>query len=247
MSWHLGRMVGFDLETTGIDPEVDRIVTACVVRVGADQPTYCTAWFADPGVEIPEAAAKVHGITTERARAEGQPAAEAVAEVVAALAEAVRDGVPVVAMNASFDLTLLDREARRHGVQPLTDIIGDSLRVLDPLVLDKEVDRYRRGRRTLGALCAHYGLALENAHSADADASAACQLVRRLAGRWPQLRGMQLDVLHRSQVGWAARQAYSLADYMQGVGRAADAARVRPEWPLVPVPAQRIVERGSDL
>ena len=42
-------------------------------------------WLADPGVEIPLQASAVHGITTERARAEGRPAAEVVAEIVAAL------------------------------------------------------------------------------------------------------------------------------------------------------------------
>src|SRR5688500_20167479 len=85
MSWHLGRLCGFDLETTGVDVEADRIVSACVVQCGGGHPTQSATWMADPGIEIPEGAAKVHGITTERARAEGRPAAEVVEQVVAAL------------------------------------------------------------------------------------------------------------------------------------------------------------------
>ena len=45
---------------------------------------------------------------------------------------------PVVAFNASFDLTLLDAELRRHGCPPCRERIGRQVRVvLDPLVLDR--------------------------------------------------------------------------------------------------------------
>ena len=53
----------------------------------------------------------------------------------------------------------------------------DALRpVLDPRVLDKHIDPYRRGGRKLTDLCAHYKVALDGAHSADADAIAACRV-----------------------------------------------------------------------
>ena len=51
-------------------------------------------------------------------------------------------------MNAPFDLTLLDRELRRHRAASLSHYLGQNpLRVLDPRVLDKHLDRYRKGRR----------------------------------------------------------------------------------------------------
>lgn len=238
MSWHLGRLAGFDLESTGVDVEQDRIVTACVVHCGGKQPTQPFNWMADPGVEIPEGAAKVHGITTERARAEGRPAAEVVEQVVAALAESVAEGLPVVAMNASFDLTMLDREARRYGVQPLTDIVGEGLRVIDPRVLDKQVDQRRKGQRTLTALCQHYQVPLDGAHSADADAIAACRVAWRLGSTVPQLGEMSIDDLHQAQIKWAESQGRSLAAYFRRTpGKEAWADGVRTEWPLIP--AQR--------
>ena len=70
-------------------------------------------WLADPGVEIPEQASAVHGITTERARTEGRPAADVVAEIIAAIRAVFARGVPLVVYNAPYDLTLLD--ARRVG------------------------------------------------------------------------------------------------------------------------------------
>jgi len=235
MTWHTGRLCGFDLETTGTDVEQDRIVTACVVQVGAGQPTASETWLADPGVEIPEGAAAVHGITTDRARAEGRPAPEVVEQVVTALTACVLSGQPIVAMNASFDLTTLDREARRHGVQPLTEIVGGDLRVIDPRVLDKKVDRYRRGGRTLTNLCRTYRVQLDGAHSADADAIAACRVAWRLGATQPQLAAMDLEALHRAQVDWAREQAKSLADYFRRTpGKEHEAESVRDDWPLIP-------------
>ncbi|MFB6787641.1 3'-5' exonuclease [Streptomyces olivaceus] len=237
-AWFEGRLAGFDLETTGVDVETDRIVTACVVQCGGGNPTQSATWMADPGVEIPEGAAKVHGITTEQARAEGWPAAEVVEQVVAALAECVLAGLPVVAMNASFDLTMLDREARRHGVQPLVDIVGGDLRVVDPRVLDKAVDKFRRGGRKLEDLCRTYDVALDGAHSADADAIAACRVAWRIATKEPRIGGASLEQLHGWQVEWARQQAESLREYFARTpGKESWADGVRTEWPFIP--AQR--------
>lgn len=235
MSWHIGRLAGFDLETSGVDVESDRIVTACVVHVGAGQPVQAATWLANPGIEIPEEAAKVHGITTAKAQAEGRPAAEVVAEVTAALADAARAGVPIVAMNASFDFTLLDREARRHGVKALFDYVDAIPMVIDPRVLDKVVDRYRRGGRTLTDLCEHYRVPLDGAHSADADAIAACRVAWRIGQLHPRIGGMPLDELHEQQVAWAREQAESLAAYFRKTpGKEEWADGVRTEWPLIP-------------
>lgn len=237
MSWHLGRLAGFDLETTGVSPESDRIVTACVVQCGGQQPTASATWLADPGVDIPAAAAAVHGITTERARAEGRPAGEVVEQVVAALAQVALDGIPIVAMNASYDLTMLDREARRYGVQPLVDLVGGELRVIDPLVLDRQLDRYRRGRRTLTDLCRTYQVPLDGAHSADADALAACRVVWRIGQQQPELAAASLDFVHGKQAEWAREQAESLAAcFRRTPGKEHQADSVRGDWPLIPAP-----------
>jgi DNA polymerase III epsilon subunit-like protein len=141
-------------------------------------------------------------------------------------------------MNAAFDLTMLDREARRHGIKPLADVVGDDLRVVDPRVLDKKIDPYRRGSRKLEDLCRHYQVALDGAHSADADAIAACRVAWRIAVQEPRIGEAPLSALHVWQVSWAREQAESLAEYFRRTpGKESWADGVRTEWPYIP--AQR--------
>lgn len=217
----------FDLETTGVNTREARIVTACLARVDASGSVLAeTAWLADPGVEIPIQAQRVHGVSTEVARRDGRPAAEVVAEVNDAVLASLRQGIPVVAYNASYDFGVLRAECRRHGVPP----IGDPSPVVDPLVIDKEVDRYRKGKRTLSAACEFYGVPLDDAHNASADAIAAGLVAIALARRYPDQLSMTAMELHLKQQDWARRQEDSFADYMRRSGRADFTPRYG--WPL---------------
>ncbi len=212
-SWHHELGV-FDLETTGVDVETARIVTAHVGLLDRDGTiVHRRDWLVDPGVEIPEGAVAVHGVTTERARAEGMPPAEAVAGIVSALSGLFAAGTPVVAYNAPYDFTLLDREARRHGVAPLRSP-GP---IIDPLVIDKFVDKYRRGKRTLTVTATHYGVALTEAHDAGADAVAAGRLAQALARRHADTLAIEAAELHLKQVDWCREQAEDFQAYMRRV------------------------------
>ena len=205
----------FDLETTGIDVDTCRIVTAHVGVLGASgEVLERREWIVDPGVEIPTAASLIHGVTTERARLDGQAAPTAVAEIVAALTEVAGRGLPIVAYNASYDLSLLEREAIRYGIVPLP---GPGP-VIDPLVIDKAVDRYRRGKRTLTAAAEHYGVALPNAHDAGADAVAAGRVAQAIARAYPELAAIAVAELHARQVGWCREQAESYQAWRRANG-----------------------------
>ena len=232
MSWHTGRLAAFDIETTGVDPEVDRIVTAAVSVVGGDLPAEDHSWLVNPGIDISAGAAAVHGITNERARTEGQSPDVAIGEITAVLADQLLQSVPVVAFNARFDLTILDREARRNELRPLLDRVGglDGMLVVDPYVIDKHVDQFRRGSRILEAACEHYGVSLTGAHSANADALATAQLAFALGANFFELRDIDIRELHHEQIAWAAEQAASLEKYFRQQGRN---ARVEGAWPIV--------------
>jgi DNA polymerase III epsilon subunit-like protein len=236
MSWHLKRMGAFDLETTSANPEEARIVTACIVQVGGDTAPSPANWVADPGVEIPEEAAGIHGYTTERARAEGRPAAEVIEEITAALGQVLQHGIPIVAMNARYDITVLDRECRRHGIPTLLDRYVDNViwPVIDPYVIDKQVDKYRKGKRNLTALCEHYKVRLDGAHDSAADAIAAARVAWRLGSVFPQLAAMDIEALHHAQITWAAEQAASLQEYFR---KKDPDAVVEGAWPLIPFKA----------
>lgn len=217
----------FDLETTGVDVSSDRIVSAHVGLLAADGTAReSRSWLADPGIEIPEGATAVHGITTAHARTHGRLAADVVAEVIEALQRMFDAGTPVVAYNAPYDFSLLKYEALRHGIRP----IADPSPVIDPLVLDKAHDRFRRGKRTLEVVAAHYAVALVGAHDAAADAIAAGRVAQALARRY-ELTG-PADELHTQQIGWARAQAESLTEYFISVGRLDPAESLDGAWPI---------------
>ncbi|MGC0418337.1 exonuclease domain-containing protein [Embleya sp. AB8] len=233
MSWDV--MCGVDLETTGLDPERDRVVTAAVVHYGAGGRSFdeCT-WVADPGVEIPAEATAVHGYTTDAVRESGLPAGQVVAEVVAELVDAARQGLPIVVMNAAFDLTLLDREAERYGLESLTDL-ATRICVLDPRVLDRFVDQYRPGPRRLADLCSQYQVTHDGAHDACADAVAACAVTEAIGRENSWLPEAPLYEVHEAQVRWAATQQESLRNYFHRMpSKAHLAPGVRTDWPVIP-------------
>jgi DNA polymerase-3 subunit epsilon len=210
-SW-FSRLAVFDLETTGIDIETSRIVSAHVGVLNSDGVLLERwDWLADPGVDIPEQATAVHGITTARARAEGRPAAEVVAEIVATLSALLEQGIAVTIYNAAYDLSLLNREALRHGVEPL----ASPSPIIDPLVLDKAVDKYRKGKRTLEAAALFYGVDLTDAHDAAADAVAAGRVAQAMVQRYRAQLAVNPQLLHSQQVTWFASQAASFQDYMR--------------------------------
>ena len=206
------RLAVFDLETTGVDVTTCRIVTAHVGVIGPDGSVESSRqWLADPGVLIPDSATDVHGITTMRARAEGRAAREVVAEVLAALRDLLTAGLPLVVYNAVYDLSLLHHEALRHGLEPIVDPSP----VVDPLIMDKFVDRYRPGKRTLTATTEQYGVLLDGAHDASADAIAAGRLAQALARRFPAAFGCTARELHEAQTRWARRQAEDFTEWMR--------------------------------
>jgi DNA polymerase-3 subunit epsilon len=224
-AWWEGPLVAFDLETTGPDPEDARIVTAHASLVEADGTAEDRLdLLVDPGVQIPAGATAVHGVTTERARAEGVPAADGVAMVARALGAWQDQGIPLVAFNAYYDFTVLDRECTRYGLDRFVPAV-----VVDPFVLDKQLDRYRKGKRTLAACCEVYGVTLDDAHEASADAIAAVHVVRAMGARAPF---PPAERLHAAQIGWRAEQCAYLADYFARQGKPQD---VRGEWPVLPV------------
>lgn len=234
--WAVGPLLGFDTETTGVDPVSDRLVTAALVsrgprRAGGAREQEVLTWLADPGVEIPAAAAAVHGISTERARAEGRPIEEVLEEVAARLAAAMSAGTPVVAFNGAFDLTLMEAELARHGLATLRERLGRGLGpVLDPLVLDRAVDRYRRGKRRLADMCAVYGVTVDDAlHTAEVDVAATLDVLEALALAHPELARMGVDELVPFQAAAHRTWAESFNDFLRRKGRTPDAD---PAWPV---------------
>jgi DNA polymerase-3 subunit epsilon len=203
-------MSAFDVESTGKDPDDARIVTATLVTIEPGTEPVVKAWLADPGVDIPDEAAGIHGITTEHARQFGRPAREVIDEVRLALADAWFTG-PVIAYNASYDLTVVTREVARHHKTPF-EVAGP---VIDPYIIDKALDRWRKGSRKLTEVCAHYGVRLDGAHNATEDALAAARVAWKQARIYPtQVGHVTPAELHEMTAGWFTEQQLRFADHL---------------------------------
>lgn len=235
MSWLEETMVGFDTETTGVSTSQDRIVTAAILT-RTDGDTTVRTWLIDPGVEIPARATEVHGISTEHARTHGVQPADALEEIASVLAAAMGAGFPVVAFNAQFDLTILENELARHGLPSLASRIpaGSISPVVDPLVLDRHLDRWRRGPRKLINMCEHYGVSVvaDDLHAADADVAATLDLLPAMAQRHRALATIDLADLQGQQIEAHRVWATEFASWLRSKGRTDDLPQ--PEWPVVP-------------
>lgn len=232
----------FDLETTSPDPLEARIVTAFVgiMDTASGEIVERWSWLVDPGVEIPTGASDIHGITTERARAEGMDAKAATFEISQRLEIIARRSIAIVIMNAVYDITVLDRETERHwpGMRPLVDgawefdgkpwdgpdaepwaVPGVRFRaftppvIFDPMVFDRAIDKYRAGSRKLVDLAVHYGVPVEtNAHDAEADCRMAGRVAIKLLGH-ARLADLSLSEVHDKLVPTKRAQAADLAHF----------------------------------
>ncbi|WBT09821.1 3'-5' exonuclease [Corynebacterium sp. SCR221107] len=215
-------VLSFDLETTHSDPFRARIVTSALVRIDASG-VHPYEMLADPGVDIPEEATRVHGITTEYARAHGRPHDEVLAETVSIIRKAWEDGLTLIVFNAAYDLTVV------------RELSGDFLvtgPVFDPYVIDKALDPYRRGKRTLSDQCQHYGVRIDNAHEATSDALAAARIAWVQAKKHyvTDIEEKSLNELMEYQAVEYFKSQTSLKSYLEGQGR--DASSVNTSWPL---------------
>lgn len=236
MTWHTGALCAIDAETTGVDIESDRVVTwsRWIIDPAAGTKVH-SGWLLDPGIDIPAEASAIHGITTEHARDRGQDPASAVREIAGDLLHWSEQGSTVVAYNAPFDLTLLHRECLRYGHHREAAGVAALRPVVDPLVIDKALDQYRKGGRKLVDTARHYGVQLseDDAHGSAADSLAAARIAYVIAERYPHIGRMPATELHALQAEWKPKQAASLQRYLR---RTKPDTVVSPHWPFTPAP-----------
>lgn len=202
----------FDTETTGVDVDAARIVTASIaVLDSSGAVTERHDWVIDPLIEIPAAAAAVHGITTEIARETGMQPHVGIEQMHGVLRNLFDRGLAVTAYNAPYDFSILAREAKRYSLSP----IEAPYPVIDPMIIDKQLDRYRRGKRTLTATIEHYGISIGQAHDAGEDAIAAGRLAQKLAAQFVNELPSDVEELFNLQRRWAAEQASSFQEWMR--------------------------------
>jgi len=266
--WLIGKpFATWDLETTGVNVETDQIVTGSITVLSPGEPT----WLLDTGSwlaavkHIPAEASAVHGITTDFAQANGEPPFDVIRSIREALGDLLSGHMAIAGMNLAFDFTILDRECRRWGLPPLTDLN----RVIDVYVIDKWLDPYRPGGRKLTDMVQFYGVRHDGAHDSTSDAIAAARIAYRMAlvtrtehyqlkefyktvgrrrpeeiaDRWTELATMDPTILHQAQIGWRQEQQGSLAEYLRAKGN--PDPDCDPHWPIKPLPRGKETDDGS--
>lgn len=180
-------LCGFDSETTGVDVydvENTKIVSfSMILEETPDSPPKIREWLLNPGIEIPEGASDVHGITTEYAREHGMDYRTGLQEIANALWFTIKSGITLTAYNGSFDITLVRNQIEHHGIE-FDESMWYTFQMIDPLVMDKVIDPFRRGKRTLGVVAGLYGYNLEDAHEATADVLATLFLARKMLPKY---------------------------------------------------------------
>lgn len=224
------RRIGWDTETTGPDPTTDRIVTAAVIIRGGNLPDAAHTWLINPGIDIPTEASDIHGITTAKAQAEGQDPKIALNGIAELLTAALSWRSPVVAFNTSFDWTVLHHDLARNGLPTIADRLNgaDPVTLLDPHVIDKQVDRYVKGSgmRKLKSTAARYDIEITNWHTADA----ALSIAEAQFDIYSALQNYTPEGLYAAQQQWRAEQQAGL----QARFRKTDPTAVcETAWPLI--------------
>ena len=233
MTWSEGPLLGLDLESSGVDPLTAFPVSFALVQADEGKIISRRYGLVNAGEPIPEEATKIHGITDADVQERGGPLDRSILGLVGSLVAASDSGVPVVGANVGpYDLTLLDACHRRLTGIGLREA-GWNGPVVDIMVIDRALDKFRKGPRKLSNLCEHYGINLANAHHAGADAEAAVLIALALAKRYPtQVGNVELDMLHVQQVGWRRAWAKDFSDYRVRKGEP-PLDESAGDWPLL--------------
>jgi DNA polymerase-3 subunit epsilon len=196
--WHDIPIALLDVETTGRDASVDRVVEIGIVIARHGIITARYNWLLNPGIPIPAEVSAIHGIKDDDVK--DSPRFEAIAhEVSAALS-----GCVPAAYKAAFDRAfLLNEFGRSASLAPAPAVVEGAPRPtalapalrkevewVDPLVWAREIQQAEKSR-ALGEVAARLGVKLENAHRASDDAEAAALVLYSLAksGRIPLAYG----------------------------------------------------------
>lgn len=223
------KTITFDTETNGVDVENDRIITCFMRAKDGDTVVFERNWVIDPGVEIPEDAASIHGMSTEWVRDNGRKdVADAILEIWDRLEHYGFRGYAIVGYNASFDLAILKSEVFRHHQTPILQ--RDGIRFLDPIIFSRRFDKYRKGGHKLVDIARAHGFEVDEskAHEASYDVEMTEFLVPKMLNlawsKMPKERAgltpdQFIDKLQVWQAEWKKEWASGLTTYFAKTGK----------------------------
>ncbi|MHC4079501.1 MAG: 3'-5' exonuclease [Planctomycetota bacterium] len=179
-------LVFLDLETTGLDPETDRIVEIGLVKLHPDGRREPLCERVNPERDIPDNASRVHGIRTEDVCGLfGKPRLkDRIDDLLVFVGDCDLAGFNSIA----FDTPLWIQECARCG-SPFSMAGRHQIDARNIFRIKETTwDRFLMGKRTLAAAVRHFcGKDLPGAHAADVDAGATIDVLLAQLERYPDL------------------------------------------------------------
>jgi DNA polymerase III epsilon subunit family exonuclease len=196
-SWSKLPFFAVDVETTGLDAASNRIMELAIVpfNMADDTKTFCQLFSV--GETLSQEIVQITGISDEMLK--GKPSFGEHAE---RCLQMLKSASFLVAYNAKFDCPFLESEMARLG-KVLPDIPW-----IDPFIFICELDRFKKGKK-LSDAARRWGVNLENAHRAHADAQAAGHLMLKMADK---IGCETLDELRSRQKVLQWQNAHNMAE-----------------------------------
>jgi len=182
MSLQLKRpLVFIDLETTGVNLSTDRIVEIAIIKIMPDGSKCIKIKILNPQIPIPKSSSSIHGITDEKVKE-----APTFKQVANELKQFIDDADFSGYNSNRFDIPLLIEEFLRAGI---------TIDMTNRRMLDVQHIFHMMEKRTLGAAYKFYcEKELNDAHSAEADATATWEILEAQLTRYEHL-GNSLDTI----------------------------------------------------
>ncbi|MBN2618726.1 MAG: 3'-5' exonuclease [Spirochaetales bacterium] len=116
-------LVVFDLETTGLNANTDRIIELAALRIENEEITSSISTLVNPGIEVPYYATKVNGITTNMLTGQVSDT-----EIVIKFNEICRNAI-IIAHNVNFDIGFINASLNRLNMAQLNNQLVDTVRL----------------------------------------------------------------------------------------------------------------------
>jgi DNA polymerase-3 subunit epsilon len=154
----------FDLETTGVNVSLDRIVEISILKIFPNGNKESKTWLVNPGVPIPLEASNIHGITNDIVKN------EPLFKMIASDIKSMINNCDLAGFNSNkFDIPLLAEELLRSEIDFSLDNVA---------TIDVQNIFHKMEQRTLSAAYQFYcGKSLDNAHSSKADTLATYEVL----------------------------------------------------------------------
>jgi DNA polymerase-3 subunit epsilon len=164
----------FDLETTGVNVSLDRIVEISILKIFPNGNKESKTWLVNPGVPIPSEASNIHGITNDIVKN------EPLFKMIASDIKSMINNCDLAGFNSNkFDIPLLAEELLRSEIDFSLDNVA---------TIDVQNIFHKMEKRTLGAAYKFYcEKELIDAHSSKADTQATFEVLEAQINRYSDL------------------------------------------------------------